>query len=774
MGDAPEIKVRLTAEDAGVSAAIKELSSQLKDLKRQDDETARSADGLAASFGRAGSSMREARGSVRLLAQDLGVGLNRELASTLARSSMLGPILGAAFPIVAAIGFYKVIKQGAEELSALISDTFIYTKAQQDAYNSLVAGNKELQKSVEHTKTLKDEFELIGVSGIAKDTILLQRLSDQIDDAKEKAHAASATLALSQDPILGGEVSAAAAKKAEGDLLEATAKGRELTQEQFNLEKQILVEQQKEADAAATKAAQQTVRRQEQKDTALAREATAIRAGLQNELELYKAGEKERETSEKNSFDRGLISLQAYFAARRADLQTEQTQELAIVQKEIADRQAEADRLGAEGKANQAKSRAAGGPDTERGGIYAAAADRDFAEQQVNLEKLAELKTKAQILEVQFRTKLAALDDEQFEKTRENQEKELQLQKEIAELQGKKPEAAGAQIQAEAQRRMVEAKQAGGTQAEVNARLAEIDTWKTLKLAVADYEVARAKLQEDERSFQIEKQAIEIKAKDGLISHAEKEKEINDLIRQRLPFLQADAATEMAAAQKTGNQENIGAAQNAKAGLDNATQATHDLQRQVSQGLTADFDTFFMGIGRSTKSMADQFRQLGASIVQSLEQVIVKMLVVKMMKAAMGAMGFAGGGSVDGGEGHAEGGMIRGPGGPKSDSIPARLSAGEFVVNADAVRGFGAGNLEAINRGLKVPSLEGLSLPKFAEGGLVGGDAGGASESNINLGISLDEGLILKHLSSKAASRIILNHLVNNPKAAGKALARGT
>ncbi|MGC2354719.1 MAG: hypothetical protein WA491_01530, partial [Candidatus Acidiferrum sp.] len=61
MGLPPEIKVRLTAEDAGVSAAIKELSVQLKDLKRQDDETARSADGMALSFGRASGSMREAR-----------------------------------------------------------------------------------------------------------------------------------------------------------------------------------------------------------------------------------------------------------------------------------------------------------------------------------------------------------------------------------------------------------------------------------------------------------------------------------------------------------------------------------------------------------------------------------------------------------------------------------------------------------------------------------------------------------------------------------------
>ena len=49
-------------------------------------------------------------------------------------------------------------------------------------------------------------------------------------------------------------------------------------------------------------------------------------------------------------------------------------------------------------------------------------------------------------------------------------------------------------------------------------------------------------------------------------------------------------------------------------------------------------------------------------------------------------------------------------------------------------------------------------------------DAGGSSR--INLGIGLDEGLILKHLSSKMARDVILNHIANNPKAAAKALSR--
>ncbi len=50
------------------------------------------------------------------------------------------------------------------------------------------------------------------------------------------------------------------------------------------------------------------------------------------------------------------------------------------------------------------------------------------------------------------------------------------------------------------------------------------------------------------------------------------------------------------------------------------------------------------------------------------------------------------------GGGFAEGGAVRGPGGPKSDGILARLSNGEYVVNAQAVRDYGQPLLDALNR----------------------------------------------------------------------------
>lgn len=66
----------------------------------------------------------------------------------------------------------------------------------------------------------------------------------------------------------------------------------------------------------------------------------------------------------------------------------------------------------------------------------------------------------------------------------------------------------------------------------------------------------------------------------------------------------------------------------------------------------------------------------------------------------------------------ASGGAVSGPGTSTSDSIVARLSDGEYVQPADSVRHYGVGFMESIRQ---------KTLPRFADGGLVGGSVGGAS-----------------------------------------------
>jgi hypothetical protein len=120
----------------------------------------------------------------------------------------------------------------------------------------------------------------------------------------------------------------------------------------------------------------------------------------------------------------------------------------------------------------------------------------------------------------------------------------------------------------------------------------------------------------------------------------------------------------------------------------------------------------------------------------------------------------------------AGGGLVVGAGSGTSDSIPARLSAGEFVMRASSVHDIGVDTLARMNRGVHVPGIRGGSIPRFAEGGLV--QTGTRSDGvDVNIGLDLAEGLILKHLSTKKAGKVVLTHVGNNPRAVSKALSRG-
>lgn len=118
------------------------------------------------------------------------------------------------------------------------------------------------------------------------------------------------------------------------------------------------------------------------------------------------------------------------------------------------------------------------------------------------------------------------------------------------------------------------------------------------------------------------------------------------------------------------------------------------------------------GIITGTESMKDAFHQLAQSILQDLIEMTIKLLIFKAIQAAMG--GFGGGGDLGasnaaldsiGAAGFASGGFVSGPGSGTSDSVPAMLSNGEYVVSADAVRRF-LPILEAINSG-RVPHMKG-------------------------------------------------------------------
>jgi len=176
-------------------------------------------------------------------------------------------------------------------------------------------------------------------------------------------------------------------------------------------------------------------------------------------------------------------------------------------------------------------------------------------------------------------------------------------------------------------------------------------------------------------------------------------------IAEKLKSIYPDVSTALSSVEASGLRTN---------------QALSGLSSSISGNLVTGLSDAISGTKSFGAAMADTSRL----VIRSIEEMIVRLLVVgPLMRGLQSVFGFAGGGPVTSGTGfsltttgglYASGGPIRGPGSGTSDSIPAMLSNGEFVVNAAAASRFGP-LLEAINSG----------VAHFAAGGMApGGECG--------------------------------------------------
>lgn len=121
----------------------------------------------------------------------------------------------------------------------------------------------------------------------------------------------------------------------------------------------------------------------------------------------------------------------------------------------------------------------------------------------------------------------------------------------------------------------------------------------------------------------------------------------------------------------------------------------------------------------------------------------------------------------------ATGGLVSGPGSATSDSIPARLSAGEYVVRATAVRQVGVAFLDSLNGLSAGPRFKGGELA-FAAGGLVPEVKVPPAQPQMNQAVrivnAVDPGVTHDHLQSPAGEKVIVNIIGRNARAIRAAL----
>jgi gas vesicle protein len=174
------------------------------------------------------------------------------------------------------------------------------------------------------------------------------------------------------------------------------------------------------------------------------------------------------------------------------------------------------------------------------------------------------------------------------------------------------------------------------------------------------------------------------------------------------------------------------------------------LLRTLVQDMVKSFGEALDGIKKAFETAVNAisgfFQNMGKVITDIIDTITGAInAVIDLAKQAIAAVQAALGGGGDSGSSDssfARGGMVRGPGTGTSDSILARLSNGEFVMTAKAVRRLGVGFLNSLNagraNGFALGGLVGdmrpsYGLPAFAEGGLVGA-AGSRTPITLNIG----------------------------------------
>ncbi len=125
------------------------------------------------------------------------------------------------------------------------------------------------------------------------------------------------------------------------------------------------------------------------------------------------------------------------------------------------------------------------------------------------------------------------------------------------------------------------------------------------------------------------------------------------------------------------------------------------------------------------------------------------------------------------GSGYAKGGLIQGPGSATSDSVPTRLSNGEYVLKASAVKKLGVSTLDMLNatgslQPLLANSYAAQSIPTV-DGGVASSiqQAAGGGTSRIELG--LEPGLFAKHIKSTEGQKAVVEVLATRRRSVKKA-----
>lgn len=472
-----------------------------------------------------------------------------------------------------------------------------------------------------------------------------------------------------------------------------------------------------------------------EKDTTGARLAV-VKAQAESEIKILKEGLDLQKATLDRSLDDRLISLRDYYGAKTQIEQQAIDQELAAKQAELA-----------------AQSNVAVG-------------GKDEAQR---------LRAKAEVKKIEGEITVLNMKRSEVEVTNAHAaakaEKELsdqlaQVRDRLAEIKGGAGgEITRAKLEREYQPLIEKLQRMGDTQgmADVGRLInIEADMAELAKLE-RQYQVITDRMAIRERELQVQKDA-------GMITETQMRRGVLELHQHTAAEVESMIPKMQELATATGSEEAINRVARLKAEVAGLKTEADDVATRINGDVENAFATMFEQIGSGAKSAKDAFADFARSVLASINRIASQKIAEELFGGMKGGSGGASGGL--GGlisgffkwAGFASGGYVTGPGTATSDSIPARLSAGEYVLRAEAVRRVGVDFLHTLNGGLFAPRWMGPRLA-FAEGGLVPAMSPTpvvSPSQSVRIVNVIDPALAADYLNSSAGERTILNIIARN------------
>lgn len=279
------------------------------------------------------------------------------------------------------------------------------------------------------------------------------------------------------------------------------------------------------------------------------------------------------------------------------------------------------------------------------------------------------------------------------------------------------------------------------------------------------YQTVTERMAIRERELQVQKDA-------GMLTESQMRRGVLELHQQTAAEVDGLIPKMQELAVSTGSEEAINRVARLKVEVAGLKTEADDIANRINGDVENAFATMFEQIGSGAKSAKDAFADFARSVLAAINRIAAQKIAEELfggMNKGGGASGGLGG-LISGlfqWAGFASGGYVTGPGTTTSDSIPARLSTGEYVLRAEAVRRVGVEFLHALNGGLAAPRWLGPRLA-FAEGGLVPDVAqapAAALSQSVRIVNVIDPGMAADYLNSAAGEKTILNVLSRNGSA---------